>query len=194
MRKSFSNYGRRRNSFLWIIRIVCGPGASGNSSEFGVSSLYLDFPEMWSSILRSSAGGLSERARRFRRQILPALAVLIMASQLIAGCSGPNCHGDPELTKNVYIELVDWHIVGLWVINCPCCWIRVKNYNNVPIKDVCFRYRTYGYDGELLTVGTYKLEYDVPAGGIKNCIEQYIGLVDLESDMLSLEIVSVEAH
>ena len=129
----------------------------------------------------------------FWRRLLPALTALLIASTSLSGCSGPTCHGDPELTKNVYLELVDWHIVGLWVINCPVCWIRVKNYNNVPIKNVCFQYKTYGYEGELLTTGTYKLEYDVPARGLKNCIEQYVGLVDLESDMLSIDLLSVEA-
>lgn len=78
------------------------------------------------------------------------------------------------------------------MINCPVCWIRVKNYNNVPIKNVCFKYKTYGYEGELLTVGTYKIEDEINPQAAKNLIEQYIGLVDLESDMLSLEIMSVE--
>lgn len=106
--------------------------------------------------------------------------------------------GDPELTKNVHLELVDWHIVGLWVINSPCCWFRVANYNNVPIKNVTIRYKTFGYSGELLSEGTYTLagsqasEYVVKAGSVKNFIEQYIGLVALESDMLQVELVSVE--
>ena len=125
-------------------------------------------------------------------KLLPLVVFLVVSASSLSGCSGPPCNGDPELTKNVYLELVDWHVVGLWVINCPVCWIRVKNYNNVPIKNVCFRYKTYGYEGELLTVGTYKMEYEINPQQAKNCIEQYIGLVDLESDMLSLELVSVE--
>ena len=119
-------------------------------------------------------------------------SVLIISATSITGCSGPPCHGDPELTKNVYLELVDWHIVGLWVINCPVCWIRVKNYNNVPVKNICFQYKTYGYEGELLTTGTYKIEYEFNAGEAKNCIAQYIGLVDLESDLLSLALLPAE--
>lgn len=128
------------------------------------------------------------------RRILPLLLFVAITATSLSGCSGPACHGDANLTKNVYLELVDWHIVGLWVINCPVCWIRVSNYNNVPIKNVCFQYKTYGYQGELLTVGTYKIEGEVNVGQAKNFIEQYIGLVDLESDMLSLELLSVEAE
>ena len=106
--------------------------------------------------------------------------------------------GDRELAKNVHLELVDWHIVGLWVMNCPCCWIRVANYNDVPVKNVCIRYKTFGYNGEQLSEGTYTLSGATPAdatvkaGSVKNFIEQYIGLVDLESDMLQVELVSVD--
>ena len=128
------------------------------------------------------------------RRILPLFLFVAVTTTSLSGCSGPACNGDPNLTKNVYIELVDWHIVGLWVINCPVCWIRVSNYNNVPVKNVCFQYKTYGYQGELLTVGTYKIEGEVNVGQAKNFIEQYVGLVDLESDMLSIELLSVEAE
>ncbi|MBZ0294613.1 MAG: hypothetical protein K8L99_18760, partial [Anaerolineae bacterium] len=76
----------------------------------------------------------------------------------LSSCTDLGSHGNKELAKNIHLELVDWHIVGLWVINCPVCWIRVNNYNNVPIKNVCFRYKTFGYDGELLTVGTYTID------------------------------------
>ncbi|MBX3072897.1 hypothetical protein KF707_10015 [Candidatus Obscuribacterales bacterium] len=109
-------------------------------------------------------------------------------------------HGPPdeELKRNVHLELVDWHIVGLWVINSPCCWVRVANYNDVPIKNITIRYKTFGYRGEPLDVGTYTLsgaqasDYVVKPRSVKNFIEQYIGLVALESDMLSVELLSVE--
>lgn len=38
------------------------------------------------------------------------------------------------------------------------------------------------------------MEYEIKPQQAKNCVEQYIGLVDLESDMLSLELVSVEPY
>lgn len=127
--------------------------------------------------------------------VRPAFSALILLFPLLllGGCGGPELHADAALTRNVRLELVDWHIVGLWVINCPCCWFRVENYNDVPIKNVTFRYKTYGYNGELLTTGTYTMEGEVAPGRAKNFIEQYIGLVDLESDMLSVELVSVDA-
>jgi len=133
------------------------------------------------------------------KRTLVIVAVLLIGyiglKMFLGSFKGP---GDPELTKNVHLELVDWHIVGLWVINSPCCWVRVANYNNVPVRNVKIRYKTFGYRGEQLTEGTYYLSGATPAdatvkaGSMKNFIEQYIGLVDLESDMLSIELVSVE--
>lgn len=119
------------------------------------------------------------------------MIVIVIAIQALLTCTklGP---GDPRLSKNVYVELVDWHIVGLWVINCPCCWIRVTNYNNVPIKNVRIRYKTFGFNGELLTQDYFTIDGHVGAGESKNFIEQYIGNVDLESDSLIIEIVSVD--
>ncbi|MBX9770748.1 MAG: hypothetical protein K2X29_05225 [Candidatus Obscuribacterales bacterium] len=125
------------------------------------------------------------------RVLLIAALCLLFATNALSGCSMAHGKGR-NLAKNVYLELVDWHIVGLWVINTPCCWIRVANYNDVPIKNITIRYKTYGYEGQLLTTGTYTLEYEVAPGSVKNFIEQYIGLVDLESDMLSVEVESVE--
>ncbi|MCA9802564.1 MAG: hypothetical protein KC777_11400 [Cyanobacteria bacterium HKST-UBA02] len=125
-----------------------------------------------------------------------AFTVLIMLLPLLllGGCGAPELHADAALTRNVRLELVDWHIVGLWVINCPNCWFRVENYNEVPIKNVTLRYKTYGYNGELLDTGTYTMDGEVGPGRAKNFIEQYLGLVNLESDMLSVELVSVDAE
>ena len=53
---------------------------------------------------------------------------LLTFTVTVTGCT-PEL-GDAALTQNTRIELVDWHISGLWVINCPVCWIRVANYNN----------------------------------------------------------------
>jgi hypothetical protein len=63
----------------------------------------------------------------------------------------------------------------------------------VPIKDVVLEYRTYDYEGHLLDVGTYALEGEIGAGSIKNFIEQYLGLVSLHSDKLSIKVVGVSA-
>lgn len=100
--------------------------------------------------------------------------------------------GDAELAKNVKIELVDWHVSGLWVINSPVCWIRVINYNNVPIKDVTINYETYDYDGKLLDSGTYTMDGEVGAGSVRNFIEQYVGIVKVESDKIAIQLRSVQ--
>jgi hypothetical protein len=113
----------------------------------------------------------------------------------MAGCGAPA--GDPALTKNVYLELVDWHVAGLWVINSPVAWVRVANYNQVPVKDITFQYNTYDDDGTPLDQGTYTLTDSdgnssvVKAGSMKNFIEQYLGTVNLHSMKLRLKLLSV---
>lgn len=90
------------------------------------------------------------------------------------------------------MELVDWHVSGLWVINCPVAWIRVFNRNHVPIKNPKISYQTFDWEGKPLSSGTYVLEGEIPAGMVKNFIEQYLGLVDLHSDKLSVSYIGVE--
>ena len=98
---------------------------------------------------------------------------------------------DAALLRNTYCELVDWHISGLWIINCPTAWVRVANYNAVPIKDIILEYRTYDNEGHQLDSGTYPLEGEVGPGSVKNFIELYLGLVSIHSDKLSVKVVSV---
>lgn len=116
---------------------------------------------------------------------------LILVATMVGGCS-VELSGDPHLSKNVYVELVDWHISGLWIINTPVCWIRVVNYNPVPIKDVKIRFRTFGYNGQVVSTGTYVLEGTIGPGSVRNFMEQSVGVVDLESDMLAVELDSVQ--
>ncbi|MBX9685889.1 MAG: hypothetical protein K2X27_04250 [Candidatus Obscuribacterales bacterium] len=102
---------------------------------------------------------------------------------------------DPEaeqLKSNTRLELVDWHISGLWVINSPVAWVRVTNMNNVPLHDITFEYRTFAADGHPLDRGTFTIEGKVPAGTTKNFVELYLGLVDLYTERLSLQLLSVK--
>ncbi|HEY9714361.1 MAG TPA: hypothetical protein V6C72_12900 [Chroococcales cyanobacterium] len=124
------------------------------------------------------------------RYCLVAGAAMLTAPALTACAALPE--GDAELTKNVYIELVDWHISGLWVINCPVAWIRVRNYNNRPVKEITIQYNTFDVEGKPLNQGTMTIENStVGAGQVKNFAEQYVGLVDLRSEKLSVKLVSV---
>lgn len=116
--------------------------------------------------------------------------LIVVCCLFLGGCVGP--HGDPELTRNTAIELVDWHITGLWVINCPVAWVRVANYNSVPIKDVTFKYYVYDEAGEKKNEGDFTVEGTVPPGTMKNFIELYLGITDLHSDRLKIKLVSVE--
>lgn len=108
---------------------------------------------------------------------------------MLSGCSTEE--GNRELTQNTHFELVDWHISGLWVINCPVCWVRVANFNAVPIKNITFQYNTYNFENVPLDEGTYTIEESVPPGAVRNFIELYVGLVHLESEKLSCKLLSV---
>lgn len=122
--------------------------------------------------------------------ICAIISAFVAISSVLSSCSGP-LGIDPVLTRNTYVELVDWHIAGLWVINCPVAWIRVANYNQVPVKDIRIKYYTYDFDGKLLNEGDFMIEDSVPPGTVRNFIEQYLGLVDLHSDKLSIKMVGV---
>jgi len=118
-----------------------------------------------------------------------ALAFSIFACVGLSGCSAEG--GDSALTSHIAFELVDWHVSGFWVINCPVAWVRVANYNAVPVKNVTFQYDTYDVDGVHLDRGTYTVEETVDPGAVRNFIELYLGLVSLHSDKLSVKLVSV---
>lgn len=121
--------------------------------------------------------------------MLPSLAALLISFALTA-CE----HPDPEseqLCASTVLQLVDWHISGLWVINSPVAWIRVSNFNNVPIHDITFEYMTFAEDGHALDKGTFTIEGTVPARSTKNFIELYLGLVDLYTERLKVKLISV---
>ena len=105
---------------------------------------------------------------------------------------------DPDrelLMSHTTLELVDWHVSGLWVINSPVAWIRVVNYNTVPIHDITLEYQTFTAEGKPLDKGTFTIEGTVPPGTTKNFVELYLGLVDLYSDRLTCKLISVKrAH
>lgn len=125
-----------------------------------------------------------------RRLLLAGFTVLALGLSLV-GC-GHVEHKAAELTRHTGMELMDWHIAGLWVINSPVVWVRVTNYNAEPIKEITFQYNTYDVNGKPLNEGTYTIEGTVQPHQTKNFIELYVGLVDLYSEHLSLRLKSVE--
>jgi len=121
---------------------------------------------------------------------LVAIGVIALFSALsLGGCGSESA--DAALTQNTYLELVDWHITGFWVINEPVCWVRVKNLNTVPIKDIKIQYNSFDFDGTPAGEGTYTIEETVQPGEVRNFIEQYVGPVNLHSEKLSVKLVSV---
>ena len=125
-----------------------------------------------------------------------ASAVLFIALALCSLFTLTSCNGvlggDEELTRKTYFELVDWHISGLWVINCPVCWVRVANYNDVPIKSITFQYNTFDEDNNPLDQGTYTIDQTVRARGIGNFAELYVGFVNLHCERLAVKLLSVK--
>ena len=81
------------------------------------------------------------------RLLAPLFLFFILLPLTVSGCT-PELTLDQELSKNVRIELVDWHVSGLWVINSPVCWIRVYNYNPTPVTDITISYETYDFEGK----------------------------------------------
>jgi hypothetical protein len=108
--------------------------------------------------------------------------------------SGCEVHSPEEqaLTHNTQVLLMDWHIAGLWVINSPVAWVRVYNYNSVPIKEITFQYNTFTDDGKPLNEGTFTIEGQVDPRTSKNFVELYLGLVDLPSQRLNIKLLSVK--
>ncbi|MBX9671101.1 MAG: hypothetical protein K2X93_26160 [Candidatus Obscuribacterales bacterium] len=148
------------------------------------------FPELLQR--RKGVSGSLQRRRRvtvFSTAVIALLSTVVVS--VLSSC-GAHTIGSVELGKKVYVELVDWHISGLWIFNCPICWIRVVNYNDVPVKEVRVRFKTFGYNGQELSEGTYTMEGTIGARSVKNFVEQTVGVVDLESDMLSIELDAVE--
>lgn len=113
---------------------------------------------------------------------------MLSSCSLLTSCTHS---GEPELTARTQIFLMDWHISGLWVINCPVAWIKVANYNTVPIKEITLQYNTYDAHGRPLDQGTFTIEGTVGPMQTKNFIELYLGLVDLYSERLSIKLLSV---
>lgn len=103
----------------------------------------------------------------------------------------PLPEGDPELTKNVQLQLVDWHISGLMIINSPVAWVRVSNYNPVTIKNIVFEYETFDEHGQFLDRGTFTIEDTVYPGEVRNFIELYVGLVNVRTEALKIKLLSV---
>ncbi len=133
--------------------------------------------------------GISKLNKKKLIGILSVFLVLVWVSTSFLGCHRPDPDSD-QLCRNIQLELVDWHICGLWVINAPVAWVRVRNLNNVPVKEITFEYRTYAADGRPLDRGTFTLEGTAHPHVTKNFIELYLGLVDLYTERLSIKLLS----
>lgn len=126
------------------------------------------------------------------RNVWRRLSVALLAVVFCCTLSACEIHTpeDEAISQRTQIVLMDWHVAGFWVINSPVAWVRVYNYNQVPIKDITFQYNTFDEEGHPLNQGTFTIEGTVPPMTSKNFIELYLGLVDLPSQRLSIKILS----
>jgi LEA14-like dessication related protein len=126
-----------------------------------------------------------------RHLVWQKLCIVLVLCLMLSGCE-VHSPEDQLLTQNTQVLLMDWHVAGLWVINSPVAWVRVYNYNMVPIKEITFQYNTYTDDGKPLNQGTFTIEGQVEPRTSKNFIELYLGLVDLPSQRLNIKLLSVK--
>jgi nucleotide-binding universal stress UspA family protein len=138
-----------------------------------------------------------------RPQPLPKNTNIFLASLIVllllafafrfANTQNPQTN-DEQLTHMTSASLIDWHVSGLWVINSPVAWVRITNYNSVPIKEVTLSYTTYNAAGHPLDTGTYEIDGTVAPHTTRNFVELYLGLVSLESERLSIKLLSVKGR
>ena len=135
--------------------------------------------------------GVLQSAWKRKLVWLPVSTLAVLAAFTLANCGGLRSETGGA-TTNTQLSLVDWHISGLWVINSPVAWLKVTNYNSVPIHDIELEYQTFDNTGKPLDKGTFTLEGTVAPHTTKNFIEQYLGLVDLYTEQLKVRLVSVK--
>lgn len=131
------------------------------------------------------------RSKRRNGLLKIAFAAVVLAVVFAQFASAGFRQDNQIVSANTRLELIDWHISGLWVINSPVAWIKVTNYNSVPIHDITLEYETFTTAGKSLGKGTYTIEGTVAPHTTRNFIEQYLGLVDLYSERLQLRLLSV---
>src|SRR5271170_8438389 len=129
------------------------PACSGKGKWVSLrssSSLLCSF--LWE--LLPVKGSLVRSKRPFFNSTILLVALAFCA--FLTGCGAPA--GDSQLAANTRVQLMDWHISGFWVINSPVAWIRVYNYNDVPIKEVTIQYNTFDEANNPLDQGTYTID------------------------------------
>ena len=188
----------RRTRLLCSYIFLCRSGNTGNFSQPG-----LFWADGLRQIGRFAQFSLKRTAGlvRFKLTTCPArwsisaLLTLMSVVTITTGC-GPVEPNDAELTKNVKLELVDWHISGLMVINSPVAWVRVSNYNPVSIKDITFEYDTFDAEGLPLDKGIFTIQdsvyHTVYPGEVRDFIELYLGLVNVRTEALRVKLLSVK--
>ena len=132
-------------------------------------------------------GSLSKRGLLRASSLLFCLTVAFFLNS----CGSQDVE-DPELLRHTRLQLMDWHISGLGIINSPVAWVRIWNDNSVAIGDIVLSYATYDYEGHRLSDGTCPIpDAKVEPHQRHDYIELYLGLVDLHSEQLSVQIQSV---
>jgi hypothetical protein len=99
-----------------------------------------------------------------------------------------------SLKRNTYAELVDWHTSGPLLFRCPVVWLRVRNYNSVPIKELVFHYTLFDQDDKPVDQGNHTITEEIAPGEVKNFFEEYLWFTDFNSNKLGINLTNVKAE
>lgn len=124
--------------------------------------------------------------------VIIGAALLVLS--LISTVKNAENHLNDNLTRNTYAELVDWHTSGPFMLRCPVAWIRVRNCNAVPIKDMVFHYTLYDQDGKIVDHGKHIISDEIAPGRWKNFFEQYFWFTNPASAKMRLQLINVKSE
>jgi len=106
---------------------------------------------------------------------------LCSAVLLMAACNIQPSRQSPILQRTV-LELVDW--------NRPVLWVRIANYNLVPVTNAQIVYEAHA-DGQE-SKGTFTIKEAIPAGAVRNFVNIRLATVSPQSEKISLKLIDVE--
>ena len=124
--------------------------------------------------------------------LIPIAVVFVIVSVFFRALDGSLVSINADFKQNTYAELVDWHTTGPIMFKCAVLWLRVRNNNQIAVKNITFKYTTYDHDGKTLNESNYVVDETVQPGEVKNFFEQYVGFIDSNSSKLGVNLTSVE--
>jgi len=108
--------------------------------------------------------------------------LLCAVSALVLSACGIQPSVKSPLLQKTALELVDW--------NCPVLWVRIANYNGVPVTNARIAYEARA-DG-LERKGSFTIKEVIPADAVRNFVNIRLGAVNPEYEKISLKLLEVQ--